>query len=356
MHYPYEVGRRFTRPDSDSSEDEPIIVQTSSPAAVAPPSPEAIQSTEVLRSRLQGGHALAPLYRAILCWPGLSVPADRFDAAFSEITRLFQTTVELIQRQFDEHDVNPVAARMLARSVAELVSAAWTLAHEDSTEPQAVSAQRLAQMYVQGFNVLDAASDPRGQPLSPDDQAQLAEAQALASAMLGLLQVWVLRPSTQRLYVGERTQAETMARIRMVLLEAANETTDLLAGHRASHQRVVVYRSVLTVMADLYRSTLEAQFHELSREILRMDSAQQNAYLQSLHEHPNGVLIDRTEQVFRALSVQCYPERLERHLSSYADADAAQMLDDEWDTARTDDSAESSLRTRRERRQELGHE
>lgn len=357
MHYPYEVGRRFTRPDSDSSADPSRSVRMRSPAPAVSPDTAAVHSAEILRSRLQSGHALAPLYRAVLAWPGLHVGPDQFDAAFGDLTRLFQRTVELIQRQLQESQAEPIAATMLARPVAELAGCAWALAHEESADPEAMSAQRLARIYLQTLDVFDSTPDRRRQPLSPDEQLQLAEAQAVTSAMLGLLQVWVLRPATQRLYVGERTPAQTMAHVRASVLESANDATNRLAAQRADHQRAVVYRSVLGVMSDLYRSTLEAQFHELSREIRRMDPAQQSAYLQSLHEHPDGMLIGRTEQVFREVSAQCYPERLHLQIGPQPLADVAEPGFGVPGAAGVEHSLDLGLRTdSRDRRAELSHE
>lgn len=308
MRYPYDVGRRLTRPDPADELAGPAPVRLQAFATAPPPEATGVQRAERLRSQLNGARVVAPLYRAVLAWPGLNAPREVFEEAFDEVTRLCHTTRDLVKARIEPHSDHPATRALLARPIAELVACAWELVHLEDAGREALAAERLAALYLGTLEM----SAPTPEQLFADvpraTEEKLVEGRAVSAAVAGLLQVWALPPSTQRLYVGDRTREALIADIRDAVVDAADEVGDQLGAHLPDHQRSTVYRSALGALSELYRATLDAEFQALSGEIRGMDSRARQTYLASLGEHPGGVLMERTAQVFAALAPSCYPE------------------------------------------------
>jgi hypothetical protein len=116
-----------------------------------------------------------------------------------------------------------------------------------------------------------------------------------------------LRPATQRLYVSDQQPLDLLRHVRVTLAECADEIVDRLAPEAARLEWPSIYCAVLETLGGLYRSTLDAQFAELSRRISHMDAQQKQEYLDSVPDHPIGHLIERTEELFTVLASSCYP-------------------------------------------------
>lgn len=306
MRYPYDVGRRLAPPDPPA--DVPGALKIQAFATAPPPEATGAQTAERLRSRLNGARVLAPLYRAVLAWPGLHVPREAFESAFDEVTRLCHATRDLVKARIEPHSDHPATRALIARPIAELVAHAWELTHIEEAGRESLTPERLAALFLSTLELSAPTPESLFADLPRVTEEKLVEGRAVSDAVAGLLQVWALPLPTQRLYVGDRTRAALTAAIRDAVIDAADTVADRLGAHLPDPQRSVVYRSALGAVSELYRATLDAQFQALSGDIHRMDAAARQAYLAALDRHPDGVLMERTAQVFAALAPKCYPE------------------------------------------------
>lgn len=304
MRYPYDVGRRLARPTDDPGGAAPLAVQ----AFATAPEATGVPHAERLRSQLNGARVLAPLYRAVLAWPGLHAPREVFEQAFEELTRLSHATRDLVKARIEPHSDHPALRALLARPIADLVASAWELEHVEDADPQTLTPERLAALYLRTLELSAPTPDTLFAELPRVTEEKLVEGRAISGAVAGLLPVWALPAATQRLYVGHRTPEALAAAIRDAVIDAADDVADRLGPHLPDQQRSAIYRSALGALSELYRATLEAEFQALTDEIHRMDPNQRQAYLAALDRHPDGVLMERTAQVFTTLAPGCYPE------------------------------------------------
>ena len=312
MPYPYEVGQRLVRPSPLASAELPKQVGA---AAVANGAGERLdeRAATLFHGRLCAAQALAPLYRAVLVRPGIQASRESFQEAFQEVKRLYQTALNGVYQELRGSEAYVNLRALMAGPVAALIAEAWELS--DSGSPPGVEPaeiERIVELFGHLGEMwgLESASpgETKAEPtLSSDAREALAELRATCAACTGLLQVWSLRPATQRLYLSDQKPLDLVRHIRITLSECADEIVDRLAPDATQLERPSVYCAVLEIVGGLYRSTLDAQFIELSRRIRGMDAQEKRAYLENIPNHASGILIEHTEELFTVLAPSCYP-------------------------------------------------
>jgi hypothetical protein len=307
MPYPYEVGQRLELP-------EPGLEITPEPGDKRRPTEDFARETSsaesaTLQSQMLGARTLAPLFRAVLLRPGLQAQREVFVQAFEGLKTLYLTSLDRICRQMHSEQPEAVLRVALAGPVATLVADAWELA-DPSTPPQLQSRdiEHLVELYTLqtvsfGVGATESAGQSRGAGFRGES---LAEFRAVCTATLGLLQVWALRPATQRLYLSDQHPQEVVEHIRLTLTDSAAEIAQGLLPGSNDLEQETIYANVLEGLAELYRYSLEAQFTELSRRIRDMDANQKRSYLKSIPEHPHGILIECTDELFSTVAPGCY--------------------------------------------------
>lgn len=311
MRYPYEVGQRLERPDPPSKTDK-RVESAAQRSADSVGSEVASGTIATLQGQVLGARALGSLYRAVLLRPGLNAPRDVFAQAFDTVKSLYQNAMDRICQMTQSVESHASLRVSLSGPVAMLIADVWELS-EPAASPKVQSheIEHLLELYAQqavGLQIGASAGADSG-PISsrPDHLAEsVAEYRAVCTAMLGLLQVWALRPATQRLYLSDQRPQDVAARIRLTLTDSAAEITEALMPDATDLEQAPAYASVLESLGELYRFTLESQFIELSRRIRVMDSAQKRAYLEDIPQHPGGLLIEYTDELFMTVAPGCY--------------------------------------------------
>jgi hypothetical protein len=311
MRYPYEVGQRLARPEPGAEpapESRAAVQRPADPARARP----GFESTPNVQSQVLGARALAPLYRAILARPGLNVGREAFTQAFEKLKALYQSSLDRICWEARSDGSEALLRIALAAPVAGLVADAWELA-DASVSPQLQDQEigHLVELYTQqtiacGGSLPSLVDQDTPSGVLVNTAESLAEYRAVCTATLALLQVWALRPATQRLYLSDRRAQDVMAHIRLVLTDSAAEIAEGLMPEARDQEQAGAYSTVLEALGELYRVTLDAQFTELSRRIRDMDAKQKRAYLESIPHHPDGLLIESTDQLFAIVAPASY--------------------------------------------------
>ncbi len=268
--------------------------------------------TATLQGQVLGARALGSLYRAVLMRPGLKAQREVFAQAFETVKSLYQTALDRICQTTQSEESHASLRISLSGPVAMLVADVWELSDPTaSPEMQTREIEHLLDMYAQQAIGLRAGASPNAEPgevarLQGHSAESVAEYRAVCTAMLGLLQVWTLRPATQRLYLSDQSPQDVVARIRLTLTDSAAEITEGLMPDASDLEQAPAYASVLEGLGELYRFTLESQFIELSRRIRVMDAGQKRAYLEDIPQHPGGILIECTDELFMTVAPGCY--------------------------------------------------
>jgi hypothetical protein len=313
MRYPCDAGQRLERSSAfactDSSE------QTWVPALRnRDPKHPAGKSARAFHNGICGAQVLAPLYRAVLVRPGIQASRQIFEQAFEQVKQLYREVLDGAYRQLQGSSSVVNLRLAMAGPVAALVAeAAWELA-DATAEPanQLVGIKRIVEVFGELGAMWDldsttADATEADSTLSSEARESIAELRATCTACAGLLQVWVLRPATQRLYVSDQRPMDLVRHVRVTLAECADEIVDRMAPEATPLEQPGIYCAVLEILGGLYRSTFDAQFVELSRRISHMDAQEKRAYLDSIANHPIGRLIERTDELFTVLAPSCYP-------------------------------------------------
>lgn len=268
--------------------------------------------TASLQGQVLGARALGSLYRAVLMRPGLQASREVFAQAFETVKSLYQTALDRICRTTQSEQSHASLRISLSGPVAMLVADVWELSDPAaSPEMQRREIEHLLDLYAQQAIGLQVGASLQAEQgtlvgLQGHSAASVAEYRAVCTAMLGLLQVWTLRPATQRLYLSDQHPQDVVARIRLTLTDSAAEITEGLMPDASDLEQAPAYASVLEGLGELYRFTLESQFTELSRRIRVMDAGQKRAYLEDIPQHPGGILIECTDELFMTVAPGCY--------------------------------------------------
>jgi hypothetical protein len=236
-----------------------------------------------------------------------------FEQAFEQVKQLYRAVLDGVYQQLLGTSSDADLRLVMAGPVAALVAEAWKLGcAKAEPENQLVEINRMVEVFgdlgaMWDLDARVADATERDSTLSSDARESIAELRATCTACAGLLQVWVLRPATRRLYVSDQRPMDLVRHVRVTLAECADEIVDRIAPEATPREQPGIYCAVLEILGGLYRSTFDAQFVELSRRISHMDPQERREYLDNIGNHPIGHLIERTDDLFTVLARSCYP-------------------------------------------------